>query len=230
MNSTYPLEAHPQEGRPTASGALVTIATVVVFLAALSFRSRAVFALVLLALIFIPIEKLWSLHAQRVFRKGWATDVVHFVMNNVLSMIGIVLAVVTVGTVRHALVPGALRAAIASQPAWLQAVKALLLAEVLQYWAHRATHSVPWLWRFHKVHHSIQEMDWLAAARLHPVDQAFTRSCLVIPFYAFGFSRATFDALLLVFAFQALFIHANVRLTFGPLRYVVATPEFHCTS
>ena len=57
-----------------------------------------------------------------------------------------------------------------------------------------------------------------------------THSNRLIPLYAFGFSRATFGALLLVFAFQALFIHANVRLTFGPLRYVVATPEFHCTS
>ena len=42
-----------------------------------------------------------------------------------------------------------------------------------------------------------------------------------------GFTRGTFGALLVVFTLQALFIHANVRFTFGPLRYVFATPEFH---
>ena len=61
----------------------------------------------------------------------------------------------------------------------------------------------------------------------HPVDQAFTRSCIVIPLFALGFTRGTFGALLIVFTLQALFIHANVRFTFGPLRYVLATPEFH---
>src|SRR6266550_4042913 len=48
--------------------------------------------------------------------------------------------------------------------------------DVVQYWAHRATHQVPFLWRFHKVHHSIEEMDWLAAGRLHPLDSVFTRA------------------------------------------------------
>ena len=98
---------------------------------------------------------------------------------------------------------------------------------MLQYWAHRASHTVPVLWRFHKLHHSITELDWVAAARLHPVDQAFARSCIVIPLFVLGFTRGTFGALLIVFTLQALFIHANVRFTFGPLRYVLATPEFH---
>jgi sterol desaturase/sphingolipid hydroxylase (fatty acid hydroxylase superfamily) len=83
------------------------------------------------------------------------------------------------------------------------------------------------LWRFHKVHHSITELDWLAAARLHPVDQAFGRACIVVPLFALGFTRGTFGALLVVFTLQAIFIHANVRFTFGRLRYVFATPEFH---
>ena len=108
-----------------------------------------------------------------------------------------------------------------------RAVEAFLLAEVVQYWAHRAAHTVPVLWRFHKVHHSITELDWLAAARLHPIDQAFIRSCVVIPLFVLGFTSGTFGALLVLFTFQALFIHANVRFTFGPLRYVFATPEFH---
>ncbi len=152
---------------------------------------------------------------------------VHLVVNNLLSTAGIVLAVVVAGTGLRALMGAGLRADIAGQPSALQICEAFLLSGVGAYWGHRATHTVPFLWRFHKVHHSIQEMDWLAAGRLHPIDQAFTRSCAVLPLYALGFSRATFGAFLVFTTFQALFIHANVRLTFGPLRWLIATPEFH---
>jgi sterol desaturase/sphingolipid hydroxylase (fatty acid hydroxylase superfamily) len=36
---------------------------------------------------------------------------------------------------------------------------------------------VPFLWRFHAVHHSTEQMDWVAAGRLHPLDSAFTQAC-----------------------------------------------------
>jgi sterol desaturase/sphingolipid hydroxylase (fatty acid hydroxylase superfamily) len=132
-----------------------------------------------------------------------------------------------VGATLRAAVPGPVRTAVGAQSLGLQFIEAFMLAEMCGYWAHRAAHSVPFLWRFHRVHHSIEEMDWLAAGRLHPVDQAFTRSCIVLPLVALGFSRATFGAFLLLLTFQALFIHANVRFRFGPLRWVIATPEFH---
>lgn len=205
----------------------VTVATVTLVLAAFAIRSNLAFGLVLLALVFVPLERIWSLDPQRILRKGWKTDLVHFAVNNLFTIVGLVAAVVVLGGVLHAAVPQGARDAVAGQPLWLQAVEALAFAEVAQYWAHRASHRVPLLWRFHKVHHSITELDWLAAARLHPVDQVFSRSCIVIPLFALGFTRGTFGALLVVFTAQAIFIHANVRFTFGPLRQVVATPEFH---
>jgi sterol desaturase/sphingolipid hydroxylase (fatty acid hydroxylase superfamily) len=70
-------------------------------------------------------------------------------------------------------------------------------------------------------------MDWLAAGRLHPLDSVFTRAVTILPLYVVGFTRATFGAYLVVTAIQAIFIHANVRFRFGPLRWVTATPEFH---
>jgi sterol desaturase/sphingolipid hydroxylase (fatty acid hydroxylase superfamily) len=229
VDPSRPPDWHPRPRRthPTARRIAVAGATVLLFLAALAIRSNIVFGIVIVALIFVPMEKVWALHPRKVFRKGWRTDVVHFVVNNLLSTVGIVAAVVVVGGLAHAFVPDAARASIADQPLWLQTLEAFLLAEVVQYWAHRAAHTAPVLWRFHKVHHSITELDWLAAARLHPIDQAFTRSCVVIPLFALGFTSGTFGALLVLFTFQALFIHANVRFTFGPLRYVFATPEFH---
>jgi sterol desaturase/sphingolipid hydroxylase (fatty acid hydroxylase superfamily) len=213
--------------RVTASGVAIALGTLVLLLGALAVRSRVVFGLVVVAAVFVPMERLFALRPQRVFRQAWKTDLVHFVVNNVLTTIGLVVAVVVAGGLLHALVPDPFRHAVHNQDALAQLTEALLVAEMAGYWAHRATHRVPWLWRFHKVHHSIEQMDWLAAARLHPVDQAFTRSCFVVPLYALGFSRATFGAFLVFATFQALFVHANVRFRFGPLRYVIATPEFH---
>jgi sterol desaturase/sphingolipid hydroxylase (fatty acid hydroxylase superfamily) len=215
------------EPRRSHTGVYLGVATVLLFLGALAIRSNVVFGFAVLALVFVPMERIWSLHPQKVFRKGWHTDLVHFAVNNLLTTVGLVAAVVLVGGALRAVVPDAVRDGVGSQPLWVQTVEAFALAEVLQYWAHRASHTVPVLWRFHRVHHSIAELDWLAAARLHPVDQAFIRSCIVIPLFVLGFTAGTFGALLVLFTLQALFVHANVRFTFGPLRYVLATPEFH---
>ncbi|MDQ6697977.1 MAG: sterol desaturase family protein [Actinomycetota bacterium] len=216
----------PQEECST-SGIALALLTTVLLLGALALRTRAAFGIVALAAVLIPIERLFSLHPQRILRRGWATDVVHLVVDNLLSAIGVLIGVVGVGLALRAAVPSVWREAIAGQPAWLQFGEAFLLTNVAFYWAHRAAHSVPVLWRFHKVHHAITEMDWLASGHLHPIDQAIQRTAVVVPLFALGFSKATFGAFLVVTTLQAIFVHANVRLRFGPLRWLITTPEFH---
>jgi sterol desaturase/sphingolipid hydroxylase (fatty acid hydroxylase superfamily) len=70
-------------------------------------------------------------------------------------------------------------------------------------------------------------MDWLAGSRLHLVDAVATRAIIFLPFYVLGFSQAALLAYVIVVSLQATFIHANVRWTFGPLRWLTATPQFH---
>ena len=211
----------------TAGGVALGLATAVVLLGALTVRSGLIFGLVVLGVIFIPLERLFALRPQRILRDGWKTDLVHFAVNNILASVALVVPVVVVGLALRAMVPSAVHHAIATEPTWLQFAEAFLIAELGGYLGHRAAHRVPLLWRFHKVHHTIREMDWLAAAHLHPIDTVWTRSCIVIPLFALGFSRATFGGFLAFTTLQAIFIHANVRLTFGPARWVIATPEFH---
>jgi sterol desaturase/sphingolipid hydroxylase (fatty acid hydroxylase superfamily) len=201
--------------------------TLGLLLVALLVRSGLVFGLVVLVAIFVPMEKLFALHPRRTLRDRWRTDAVHLVVNNLLITIALVVALVAAIVALHWMVNPDLQAAVQSQAGWLQFVEAVIVADVAQYWAHRATHEVPLLWRFHKVHHSIEEMDWLAAGRLHPIDSVFTRSATILPLYFLGFSRATFGGYLAFTAFMAIFIHANVRFRFGPLRWATATPEFH---
>jgi sterol desaturase/sphingolipid hydroxylase (fatty acid hydroxylase superfamily) len=186
-----------------------------------------VFRFLLFAATLTFVEKMFALHPRRFRRDRWRTDLLHLLLNNLLITVGLFVAVVGLAVAAHPLINAQFQAAVVGQPALLQFVEAVLIADVAQYWAHRATHRVPLLWRFHKVHHSIEEMDWLAAGRLHPLDSVFTRAVTILPLYLLGFSRATFGAYLALTAFQAIFIHANVRFRFGPLRWVTATPEFH---
>ncbi len=202
-----------------AAGALIVTS--------LLLRPGVAVGLVVVAVLFVPLERLVPLHDQRVLRPGWRIDVVHFLADQLLVLAGIAVAVLTVGVAARIVVPASVRDAIASWPAGAQLVVALVVAEVGAYWGHRAAHEVPWLWRFHAVHHSSERLDWLASARVHPLDTAFVRSCAVVPLFALGFTRATFGPLLVLFTLQALFVHANVRWTFGPLRYVIATPQYH---
>ena len=103
----------------------------------------------------------------------------------------------------------------------------VLVADLTQYWVHRTFHTVGFLWPFHAIHHSVEEMDWLAGSRLHLVDVILTRGLTYIPIFVLGFSRPALLVYVFLVAAQATFIHANVRWTLTPLRRLVATPAFH---
>jgi sterol desaturase/sphingolipid hydroxylase (fatty acid hydroxylase superfamily) len=209
------------------SGAALASLTAVVVLAALSVRSNIVFGLAILAVIFIPLERLFALHPRRVLRRGWRTDLVHFLVNGAALKVGLVVSVVVVGSVLRAFVPAPLRLGIAASPSWVQIVAGFAITTVGGYAGHRAAHEVPLLWRFHRVHHSVRDMDWLAANHLHPLDETFSRSAAVLPLYALGFGRVSLGAFVILITVQAIFIHANVRMSFGPVRWLIATPQFH---
>jgi sterol desaturase/sphingolipid hydroxylase (fatty acid hydroxylase superfamily) len=213
--------------RVTVGGVVLVVLTALVVLAALSIRSQIVFGLAVLAVIFVPLERLFALHPRRVLRRGWRTDVVHYLVNGTALRIGLLVSVVVFGGALRLFVPAPLRDGIAATPGWLQVVAGLSIAMIGGYAGHRAAHEVPLLWRFHRVHHSIRELDWLAANHLHPLDETFTRSVAVLPLYAMGFGRPTLGAFIVVITLQAIFIHANVRMNFGVLRWVIGTPLFH---
>jgi len=178
--------------------------------------------------IFVPLERIFALHKdQRIFRRGWRNDLIYVFLNRLVIQVGLLIVIIGVGVCAHWLVPAALQQAVADQPAWLQTVQAIIIADVGFYAAHRMFHSVPWLWRFHAIHHSIEEMDWLAAARVHPVDQIVTKGISLLPLYALGYSNVALGVYAVLYMWQSYLIHANVRISFGPLRWLIASPEFH---
>lgn len=181
----------------------------------------------LLCLIFVPLERLFALHQQPVLRHGWQTDTCYFFTGFFIGRAtAAVIATAMMVALSHT-IPAQFQRAIAAQPIWLQLGEAVLIADLGYYWAHRLLHRVPWLWRFHAVHHGIEVMDWLAAVRVHPIDQIFTKVFQLVPLYLLGFSTPTWTIYALFSAAIAFLIHANLKLRLGWLTWILATPQFH---
>jgi sterol desaturase/sphingolipid hydroxylase (fatty acid hydroxylase superfamily) len=174
-------------------------------------------------LVFVPLERLFALHQeQKAFRRDWANDLIFLFFNGLLIKLGL-LAVIAVSIFAATqIVPASFQAAIGGLPYWVQLPLVIVLSDLGFYWTHRMFHAVPWLWRFHAIHHSIEELDWLAAARVHPVDQILTKGVSVVPVVALGFSEWAIGVYALLYQWQSVLIHSNV-----PLRFLFASPEFH---
>ncbi|HEY4220223.1 MAG TPA: sterol desaturase family protein [Myxococcota bacterium] len=176
----------------------------------------------------VLIERLFALRRdQRVLRPGWRTDVAHAFLSHALAQLGIALAVGLVFAAIGDLASDALQARVQAQPRWLQFLEAIGVTELVGYAVHRAAHKLPVLWRFHRVHHSSEQLDWLASFRIHPIDLVISRATQFGPLFLLGFSQATFGAYLGFITLWALLIHSNVRFRFGPLRFLFTTPQFH---
>jgi sterol desaturase/sphingolipid hydroxylase (fatty acid hydroxylase superfamily) len=180
------------------------------------------------ALVFIFIEKLFKLRKdQPVFRPEWQTDFHHCIVNHML--VGFML--LATNLLVHRLfgwVPAdGVRGWIAELPFWAGLPLCILVADLAQYWTHRAYHQVPLLWRLHAVHHSSKHMDWMAGSRQHVLETLITRTLVLGPIFLLGFSKEVIDAYIIVVGFQAVFNHANVSVRLGPLRYLIVTPNFH---
>lgn len=178
--------------------------------------------------LFIPLERIFARRpGQDVLRKGWRTDLVYFFLSALLVQVTTLLTMMPAMTLFAWASSARIQAVVSSWPFVVQFVAILVLTDVVQYWVHRAFHRVPFLWRFHRIHHSADVMDWLAGSRLHLVDVAVTRGLTYVPIYLLGFAEPPLFAYVAFVSIQATFIHANVRFHFGPLRWVLATPQFH---
>jgi lathosterol oxidase len=184
--------------------------------------------LLVLALVFVPLERAFGLaRAQRILRDGWRTDLAHFFVSHLLVGALALLTIAPATVLLGGVVSPRLQAAVGAAPLPLQVALAILCSDLVQYATHRAFHALPALWRFHAIHHSARAMDWLAGSRLHLVDVIATRATGFAPLFLLGISRPALTIYLVLVSFQAVFLHANLRLRFGPLRWLIATPEFH---
>ena len=188
----------------------------------------AIGSLALLALAFGPLERAFPARAgQRVLRPGLGVDLCFFA-GQYLLWSGIALSLLLAVRDRLALAAlDDLRIWVAARPFWAQIVAAVALGDLAVYWFHRACHTFEPLWRFHAVHHSAEHLDFVAAHREHPFDGIVTQLSVNLPAFVMGFPLHRIAAFLALRGMWAVFIHSNVRLPLGPLRWLLGAPELH---
>jgi sterol desaturase/sphingolipid hydroxylase (fatty acid hydroxylase superfamily) len=115
---------------------------------------------------------------------------------------------------------------LAQLPLWLQAGIFLVGSDLMMYWIHRGFHR-PALWRYHAVHHSSTDLDWISAARFHPVNIFLGSVATDVVLLLAGISPNVLVFLGPFTIAHSAFVHANLNWTLGPFKYVLAGPVFH---
>jgi sterol desaturase/sphingolipid hydroxylase (fatty acid hydroxylase superfamily) len=189
---------------------------------------RVVFGFAIMAVLFWLIETIWPEDRnQPRWRSDSFTDLIYWIFDGIvtkfITTVAVILAIITTAL----MIPRSSGGWVTSQPLWLQALEILVLGDLIGYWVHRLFHRLPSLWRIHAVHHSPVKLDWLAAARFHPLDSVAHRVAATVPLYLLGFSGGVLALYAPFLAIYPIFIHANVSWNFGPLKYFITSPEFH---
>jgi sterol desaturase/sphingolipid hydroxylase (fatty acid hydroxylase superfamily) len=179
------------------------------------------------AFIFMTLEKLFPKYKNQVIlRKEWGLDLAYFCFNH-LAISAIVIYANYSANHFHWAVNPSLQASIQSMPMLVQLGLVVLSADFVLYWEHRLYHEVKLLWPIHAVHHSVEDLDWLAGSRGHFIQVFSERAMVMLPLYLLGVSESALGAYVAIAALQAVLIHCNVNLPFGFLKYIIVTPQFH---
>lgn len=180
------------------------------------------------AMIFLPIEHIIPrIKREKFIRENLDLDLVYMLLGAVMIMAVSGLYISLVASVTGPLVAEKAKEFVRSAPLWAQVITLIIAADFYYYWAHRLFHKFPVLWKFHSIHHSIKHMDWIAAYRTHPIDTAITNSGAIILTILFDFSVAALIIFSAQFSWHSLLKHSNIKVGWGPIRWLYLTPTFH---
>lgn len=116
---------------------------------------------------------------------------------------------------------------LAGQPLWLQFLVFLVLKDFLEWGVHNLLHRVPWLWQVHKLHHSIEDMDWIGNFRFHWLEIAVYQCLTYLPLMMLDVDPRIILWIAIVATLIGHLNHSNLDITWGPLRYLINSPRMH---
>ncbi len=164
---------------------------------------------------------------QKLLSRGFVQDVFWFVGDGILwigalAFVGealrafydAYLSFLTIGSLLHA-------------PQAVRIVIAILFIDFLDWGRHYLKHRVWWLWAFHAVHHSQTEMNLFTDFRVHVLERVINNIFVFIPLFMFQVAMPTDYYIALGLGWYRMIYHANIRTSYGLLKYVMVTPQFH---
>jgi lathosterol oxidase len=179
------------------------------------------------ALIYVPLERIWPRYPdQSTFRPQWTLDIIYFLSTHIpVQVVSFLVLLPATEATRYLAIP-LVAQFIASLPILIQFFLAVIVADIAEWTIHFALHKIPFLWRFHSIHHSSKELDWIAGSRSHVVDDILVRGFILVPMM-FGFSHEIVLAYLIFVTLHATWTHCN----FGPsvkwLEPFLVMPRYH---
>ena len=178
--------------------------------------------------LFVPLERFFPARSeQTVFRPEWQEDMFYYLISSMMVQVLGFITLAPANMVNAQIALDDFRIHIVNLPFLVQVIIIMAATDFVQYWVHRAFHMVPFLWRFHAIHHSTKKMDWLAGARMHLMEIAVLRSLTALPMFTLGFMPEAIQGYLLIVYFYSSFIHANIGWKLGFLERFFVTPRFH---
>jgi sterol desaturase/sphingolipid hydroxylase (fatty acid hydroxylase superfamily) len=112
-------------------------------------------------------------------------------------------------------------------PMWVQFLTFLFVKDFLEWCIHNLLHRVPRLWEFHKLHHSITELDWIGNMRFHWMEIVLYRGLTYLPLFLLGVDGRV---ILWIAVFSTLIghlNHSNLELDWGIFRWILNSPRLH---
>jgi len=181
----------------------------------------------LMALIYVPIERLWPQYKdQGTFRDQWTLDVAYFMSTHLPIQILSFLVLFPATQAAKFLAVPSISQTIAQLPWLLQFLLAIVVADFAEWSIHWALHKVPFLWRFHSIHHSSRALDWIAGSRSHFVDDTLVRGFILVPLML-GFSQDVILAYLIFVTLHATWTHCNFAPNAKWLEPYLVMPRYH---
>jgi len=112
-------------------------------------------------------------------------------------------------------------------PGAVQVFLFILLKDFLRYWYHRGLHEIPFLWRFHKVHHSVERLYWLNGIRAHPVEIVGQAMFYAVPIALLQPGPEIVMVAVLMQLAIGIFQHSNIGLKLGFWEYIFSIGDNH---
>lgn len=180
-----------------------------------------------IAVIAFTLERLAPARELPIFRRGLIADGLYVVCNIGLRIIFTDALAVGMTGLGRSMLPEQFVDILGGQHILIQGAVIVVVLDFIAYWTHRGKHHYAWWWRLHETHHSSVDLDWFSSVRFHPIEKILDRTIYLLPLVILGASEEALLILAVVDASVASLSHANTKLRYGPLSYLIVSPELH---